>query len=81
MSEPIWRDRISIDPAIHHGEPVVRGTRISVSVIIGSLADGDTTEQILKSYPQLNPLDIRAALQYAAEAVSHVDFVPSGGAR
>ena len=39
MSVTSWRDRITSDPAIHHGEPVIRGTRVSVSVIVGSIAD------------------------------------------
>jgi uncharacterized protein (DUF433 family) len=76
MSITSWRDRITFDPAIHHGEPVIRGTRISVSVIVGSIADGDSFEQLRKSYPQLADDDIRAALQFAAEAVNHVDFLP-----
>jgi uncharacterized protein (DUF433 family) len=75
-----WRDRIAINPDVHHGEPVVRGTRVSVSLIIGSLADDDTADQLLTSYPQLTMEDIRAALRYAAEAVTHVDFVPLAGA-
>ena len=56
-----WRDRIVIDPEIHHGDPCVKGTRVPVSVIAGSLADGDTEEQILAVYPQLVAEDIRAA--------------------
>lgn len=64
-----WRTRVRIDPAIHHGEPCIAGTRVSVNVILGSLADGDTPEQILKSYPQLTAADIQAALRFAAEAV------------
>ena len=79
MSGESWRDRIVIDPAIHHGEPVIRGTRVAISVIVASFADGDTSAQILASYPQLHEDDIRAALQFAAEAVSHVDFVPLHG--
>jgi uncharacterized protein (DUF433 family) len=71
-----WRDRISIDPAIHHGDPCIKGTRIPVSVIAGSLADGDTPEQLLTSYPQLTQDDIRAALKFAAEAVNNSDFIP-----
>jgi uncharacterized protein (DUF433 family) len=39
-----WRDRISIDPRIHHGKPCIKGTRVPVSVIVGSIADGDTYE-------------------------------------
>jgi uncharacterized protein (DUF433 family) len=80
MDKSTWRDRIVRDPAIHHGEPVIRGTRVSVSVIVGSIADGDSIDQILTSYPQLQREDIKAALQYAAEAVNHVDFVPLVGA-
>jgi len=60
-----WRSRIAIDPKIHHGDPCIAGTRVPVSVIVGSLADGDTFEQILASYPQIKQEDIRAALQFA----------------
>jgi uncharacterized protein (DUF433 family) len=71
-----WRERIIIDPAIHHGDPCIRGTRVPVSVIVGSIADGDTFEQLLDAYPQLTADDIRAALRFAAEAVSNADFIP-----
>ncbi len=71
-----WRDRIVIDPEIHHGDPCIKGTRVPVSVIAGSLADGDTPEQILAAYPQLTAEDVRAALKFAAEAVSNADFIP-----
>lgn len=71
-----WRDRISIDPAIHHGDPCITGTRVPVSVIVGSIADGDTPEGIIDAWPQLTADDIRAALKFAAEAVNSADFVP-----
>jgi uncharacterized protein (DUF433 family) len=71
-----WRDRIIIDPAIHHGEPCIKGTRVPVSVIVGSIADGDTPDQIINSWPQLTPDDVKAALRFAAEAVNNSDFVP-----
>jgi uncharacterized protein (DUF433 family) len=76
MVAPNWRERIAIDPTVHHGAPVIRGTRVGVSVIVGSIADGDTIERVLGAYPQLSREDVSAALQYAAEAVSQVDFVP-----
>ncbi len=63
-----WRDRIIVDPAIHHGDPCIKGARVPVSVIAGSIADGDSTEQLLAAYPQLTLDDIRAALKLAAEA-------------
>lgn len=72
-----WHKRIKIDPAIHHGDPCILGTRVPVSVIVGSVADGDSVEDILNSYPQLTREDIRAALHYAAEAVNRFDFVPA----
>ena len=71
-----WRDRIVIDSAIHHGEPCIKGTRVPVSVIVGSIADGDTSDQILDAWPQLTGEDVKAALKFAAEAVNNADFVP-----
>lgn len=71
-----WRKRITIAPNIHHGDPCITGTRIPVSVIVGSVADGDSFEQIVRSYPQLKPEDIQAALHFAAEAVSRFDVLP-----
>lgn len=71
-----WRERIIINPSIHHGEPCIRGTRVPVSVIAGSIADGDTPGQIIDAYPQLIAEDIRAALKFAAEAVNNSDFIP-----
>lgn len=53
-----------------------RGTRIPVSVIVGSIADGDTVDVLLKAYPSLTPEDIQAALKYAAEAVREGHLLP-----
>ena len=58
-----WRDRIVINPAIHHGDPCIKGTRVPLSVIVGSIADGDTFEQVLDVYPHLTADDIRGALR------------------
>ena len=74
-----WQRRIKIDPAIHHGDACIAGTRVPVSVIVGSVAEGDTWEQILASYPQLQREDIQAALRYAAEAVNRFEMIPLGG--
>ncbi len=71
-----WRKRISVDPAVHHGDPCIAGTRVPVGVIVGSIADGESFERIIKSFPQLTREDIQAALTYAAEAVSRFDVVP-----
>jgi len=61
--------RITVSPLQMGGVPCVRGLRIPVATVVGMLADGMTTEEILKAYPDLRTEDIREALQYAAEAV------------
>ncbi len=68
-----WRDRISIDPRIHHGKPCIKGTRVPVSVIVGSIAAGDTADRVLRSWPQLAHDDITAALKFAAKAAAHAN--------
>lgn len=59
--------RITVDPNVCFGRPVIRGTRIWVSLIVDNLADGVSENQLLEAYPQLVVEDIRAALAYAAE--------------
>jgi uncharacterized protein (DUF433 family) len=59
--------RISIDPRVCCRRPVIRGTRIWVSLIVDNLAEGVPEAELLAAYPQLKPEDIRAALVYAAE--------------
>jgi uncharacterized protein (DUF433 family) len=59
--------RISIDPRVCFGRPVIRGTRIWVSLVVDNLAEGVTEAELLAAYPQLRPEDIRAALAFAAE--------------
>lgn len=63
-------DRIVIDPAIRHGKPCIRGTRIPVTTILDLLAGGATPEEILAGYPDLAREDIQAALAYAMFATS-----------
>jgi len=61
--------RITVEPDKMGGMPCIRGLRIPVATIVGMVAEGMTEEEILKAYPDLEPEDIREALQYAAEAV------------
>ncbi|MDA0839874.1 MAG: DUF433 domain-containing protein [Planctomycetota bacterium] len=60
-------ERIEINPAICHGKPVIRGTRVLVCNILGALAGGDSPEQIIEDYPNIDNDDIRAALAFAGE--------------
>ncbi|RMI09213.1 MAG: DUF433 domain-containing protein [Calditrichaeota bacterium] len=59
--------RISSDPDICHGKPVIKGTRIPVYLIVSLIAEGESMESILRDYPSLTPEDIKAALKYAAK--------------
>ncbi|NUM52373.1 MAG: DUF433 domain-containing protein [Candidatus Hydrogenedentes bacterium] len=74
MERAAWREQVIIDPQIHHGDPCIRGTRIPVRILIGSLADGMTPEEVIAAYPQLTQTDVYAALAYAAE-VLHEEIV------
>ena len=67
MSREDLLKRISCDPKICFGRPVIRGTRIWVSLVVGFLADGMKEDEILREYPKLKTEDIRAALAYAAD--------------
>jgi len=59
-------DRIATDPKVLAGTPVIRGTRIPVSVILDALAAGNSREDILREYPELTNDDISAAIEYAS---------------
>lgn len=66
MSENDLMKRIVVDPAVFGGQPCIRGTRVSAAIVLASLADGLTPEQVVDHFPQLAIDDIRAALAYAA---------------
>lgn len=61
--------RITVEPDKMGGVPCIRGLRIPVATVVGMLADGMTGQEILEAFPDLELEDIRAALEYAAEAV------------
>ncbi len=63
-------DRITVDPRICLGQPTVRGTRITVSVILKMLAAGKTTQDVLEAYPELDQEDVYQAIKYATWIVS-----------
>jgi uncharacterized protein (DUF433 family) len=65
MSEAELLKRITINPGIFGGKPIIRGMRIAVEHVLGMLAAGSTAESILEHYPYLEAEDIRAALVYA----------------
>ena len=65
-----WRERISWDPVVCHGQACIKGTRVMVSVILSNLAAKRTVEEIVASYPTVKPEDLTAAIAYAA-SLSH----------
>jgi len=62
-----WRNYITVDPAICHGQACFKGTRIMVSVVLDNLAAGLTADEIVTSYPTLNREVVQAAIAYAAD--------------
>jgi len=64
-----WRDRITLDPAILAGKPIIKGTRISVEFVVDLLGRGWTTEQVLREYDHLTRDDIQACLAYAGDVL------------
>ncbi len=62
-----WQERITVDPAILVGKPIVKGTRLAVEFVVDLLAQGWSEAEILRNYPGLTHEDIRACLRYANE--------------
>ncbi len=66
--------RIQIDPDVCHGKPVIRGTRVLVSTLLGAMSGGDSIETLLQDYPTVTEEDVRAALAFAGEACRYEEF-------
>jgi uncharacterized protein (DUF433 family) len=72
-----YLDRIVRDPSICAGQPVIRGTRVLVRVVLGYLAHGETTEHILVEFPSLTEEDVRAVIAFAAASAGEDLPAPS----
>lgn len=72
-----YEDRIFRDPAICGGEPVFKGTRVTLRTVLASLADGDTQEDILGDFPSLKAEDVKAAIAFAAASAEEDLPVPA----
>ncbi len=66
-------DRIELNPKVCNGKPVIRGTRIPVSVILEQIAQGESWDDVLKGYPELKKEDIKATLLYARASLDHIE--------
>ena len=68
-------DRIEINPKVMMGKPVIRGTRITIELILRKLSEGAKEANLLAAYPKLKPGDIQAAIRYAADTLAHEEVV------
>jgi uncharacterized protein (DUF433 family) len=71
MNENDLLQRITINPSIFSGKPIIRNRRLAIEHILGMLAAGDTTEALLAAYPWLEPEDTQACLLYAHRLTAH----------
>ncbi|MGR3319570.1 MAG: DUF433 domain-containing protein [Candidatus Anammoxibacter sp.] len=71
-------DRVELNPRVCNGKPVIKGTRIPISIILEQIADGNSWNTILKGYPELKKEDIQAALYYARESIDHTEVKAIG---
>lgn len=76
MNETRLLERITVNPHIFGGKPIIRGRRLAVEHLLGMLAAGDTEKTLLEGYPWLEPEDIRACLVYAQRIVGHERVEP-----
>jgi uncharacterized protein (DUF433 family) len=74
-----WRQYVTSDPAICHGQLCAAGTRVFVTNILDSLAEGATRDEILASYPSLRPEHVDAAIAYAADLAREESLLPLAG--
>jgi uncharacterized protein (DUF433 family) len=77
MNENNRLERITFDPKIFNGKPIIRGKRIAVEHILGMIAEGSTIEELLEGYPFLEKEDIQACLSYAHRIVAHERIEPA----
>ena len=71
-------ERIELNPRICNGKPVIKGTRIPVSVILEQIAEGESWDILLAGYPELKKEDIQAALLYAGAFIDHTEVKAVG---
>lgn len=75
MNTHSYKDRITVDPEIMLGKPIIKGTRITVELILKKLSEGMTIEELLEAYPHLTREDILAAISYSADVISQEELI------
>ena len=76
MTDQILLERITINPKIMVGKPVIRGTRLTVDFILNLFAHGATTAEVLEEYEGLTPEDLQACFLFATKSLRETDFMP-----
>ncbi len=71
-----WEDRITMDPAVLVGKPVIKGSRLAVEFIVGLLAQGWSVAEVLRNYPGITREDVLACLAYAQERLKEERVYP-----
>jgi uncharacterized protein (DUF433 family) len=74
-------DGIEVNPKVMMGKPVIRGTRLTVELILRKLSEGATERDLLAAYPKLTREDIHAAMRYAADTLAHDEMVIMSSAK
>lgn len=70
-----WKEHVMVDPAVLVGKPAIKGTRITVGLILDRVADGWSTDDIVASYPGVRHEDVQAVVAFAAELLKEETFV------
>lgn len=70
-------DRIACNPDVMLGKPVIKGTRITLEILLKKLSEGTSMEELITAYPQLKKEDILAAISYSAEVISREEMIVS----
>lgn len=73
-----WKNYIVSDPDVLAGKPVIKGTRVSVELILNRLGDGWTREDLLEAYPRVSPDSLQAVFAFAAEVMKDEEYVARG---
>lgn len=76
MTDEQLLQRITVDPQVMVGKPIIKGTRLTVEYILNLLAHGATVEEILSEYEGLTEEDVQACLLFASRSLNDVDFMP-----
>jgi uncharacterized protein (DUF433 family) len=77
VMSPIWHDRITADPTVLVGKPVVRGTRLAVEFVLDLIAGGWSFDEMVANYPGLTVEDIRACVAYAKDVLAEERVFPA----